>query len=224
VLTPAQELELVGRLALSAAVAGVLGWERQLGQQPAGLRTHMLVSLGACAFTTAGTYGVSGLGTVQDAGRIPAQIVTGIGFIGAGTIWRSSGNERVIRGLTTAASIWVAASIGMLCGYGLYILAIGCALVSFTVLRLMRGLERLPGAVWNRMPWGRTPTHAGQQDQGQGQPQGPNGTAEDPVDRLLSDPSLDLALELEEAEVAGKPRKRRRKRRQKQDTSDQISE
>jgi|GEM_PF-291358 len=151
VISPLEQAELVGRLALAAVLAGVLGWERQLGQQPAGLRTHMLVSIGSAAFTMAGTYGVSGLGTVQDAGRIAAQIVTGIGFIGAGTIWRSSGSERVIRGLTTAASIWVAASIGMLCGYGLYVLAAGSALVSFTVLRLLRGMERVPGMFLDRI-------------------------------------------------------------------------
>lgn len=149
IITPLEQAELVGRLALAAGLAGVLGLERQMGQQPAGLRTHMLVSIGAAAFTMAGTYGVSGLGTVQDAGRIAAQIVTGIGFIGAGTIWRSAGNDRIIRGLTTAASIWVAASIGMLCGYGLYVLAAGCAVVSFVVLRLLRGLERVPTLVWH---------------------------------------------------------------------------
>ncbi len=141
-LTFVGEAELVGRIVLSAVLGGVLGWERQLGQQPAGLRTHMLVAIGATAYTLAGTVGVTGLGTTQDPGRVAAQIVTGIGFIGAGTIWRSSGNDRVIRGLTTAASIWVAASIGMLCGFGLYVLAAGCA----AVLRLLRGLERSPGA------------------------------------------------------------------------------
>lgn len=150
-LTALAEAELVGRLVLSAALAGILGWERQVGQQPAGLRTHMLVSIGATAYTLAGTIGVAGLGTVQDPGRVAAQIVTGIGFIGAGTIWRSSGNDRIIRGLTTAASIWVAASIGMLCGYGLYILATGCALVGFAVLRLIKGLEHLPGVAWSRL-------------------------------------------------------------------------
>lgn len=137
------QLELLGRLLLSVLLGGVLGWERQMGQHPAGLRTHVLVSLGAAAYTLAGTYGVSGQGTVQDAGRIAAQIVTGIGFLGAGTIWRS-GSDRVIYGLTTAASIWVAASIGMLVGFGQYILAAGCAILGFTTLRLMKGMEELP--------------------------------------------------------------------------------
>lgn len=142
-LTPALQLELLARLLVSVVLGGVLGWERQLGQHPAGLRTHILVTLGACAFTIAGTYGVAGEGTVQDAGRVAAQIVAGVGFLGAGTIWRS-GSDRVIYGLTTAASIWVSASIGMLSGFGLYVLASGCALLGFTVLRLLRGVEDVP--------------------------------------------------------------------------------
>jgi putative Mg2+ transporter-C (MgtC) family protein len=150
-LPPLLEVELVGRLALSAALAGLLGWERQLGNQPAGLRTHMLVALGAAAYTVAGTVGVAGYGTVQDAGRVAAQVVTGIGFVGAGTIWRSSGDARLIRGLTTAASIWAAGSIGMLCGFGLYILAAGCAVLCFVILRLLKGLERAPGVLWGQI-------------------------------------------------------------------------
>jgi putative Mg2+ transporter-C (MgtC) family protein len=144
ILLPALlQAELLGRLAVSVVLGGVLGLERQLGQHPAGLRTHILVSLGATAYTVAGIYGVAGHGTVQDAGRIAAQIVAGVGFLGAGTIWRS-GSDRIIYGLTTAASIWVAASIGMLCGYGLYILAAGSAALGFVVLRLMKGLEEAP--------------------------------------------------------------------------------
>ena len=143
VLTLSVQVELIARLAISVVMGGVLGLERQLGQHPAGLRTHVLVSLGATAYTVAGIYGVAGHGTVQDAGRIAAQIVAGVGFLGAGTIWRS-GSDRVIYGLTTAASIWVAASIGMLCGYGLYVLAGGSAVLGFVVLRLMKGLEEVP--------------------------------------------------------------------------------
>jgi hypothetical protein len=109
----------------------------------------MLVSLGAAAYTIAGAYGGwallgGGVGTVEDPGRVAAQIITGIGFLGAGTIWRSSGDEGVIRGLTTAASIWVAASIGMLTGYGLYVLAAGTAILSLAVLRMIKGVERAP--------------------------------------------------------------------------------
>jgi len=151
-LTPALQAELVGRLLLAVALGSVLGWEREMGRHPAGLRTHMLVALGAAAYTLAGIYGVaavfgSGFGSVQDPGRVAAQIITGIGFLGAGTIWRSSGEASVIRGLTTAASIWVAAAIGMLTGYGLYVLAGGTAIVSFFVLRLVRQVERAPRVI-----------------------------------------------------------------------------
>jgi putative Mg2+ transporter-C (MgtC) family protein len=135
------ELQLVMRLVLAAVLAAVMGLERQRWRQPAGLRTHMLVALGAAAFTMAGIYGVGGLGTVHDAGRVAAQVVTGIGFLGAGSIWHSQGSERMIRGLTTAASIWVAAAVGMLCGFGLFILAAGCALVAYVVLHIVRRLE-----------------------------------------------------------------------------------
>jgi hypothetical protein len=93
----------------------VLGWDRQLGQHPAGLRVHVLVALGAAVYTVAGVYGVAGLGTVHDAGRVAAQVVVGVGFLGAGTIWRSR-DDRVIYGLTTAASIWLAAGLGLLAG------------------------------------------------------------------------------------------------------------
>jgi len=142
------EIELVVRLVLAIVLGGVLGWERQLGGHAAGLRTHLLVALGSAAFTIAGTYGVVGHGTNQDPGRIAAQIVTGIGFLGAGTIWRSGSTERtVIYGLTTAASIWVAAAIGMLVAYGLYVLATGCTILSFTVLRLLKKIENAPPKV-----------------------------------------------------------------------------
>lgn len=142
-LPPLLQLELLGRLVAAVILGGVLGIERQLGQHPAGLRTHILVSLGSAAYTVASTYGVEKYGTVQDAGRIAAQIVAGVGFLGAGTIWRS-GSDRIIYGLTTAASIWVAASIGMLAGFGLYVLAGGSAILGFVVLRMLKGLEEAP--------------------------------------------------------------------------------
>jgi putative Mg2+ transporter-C (MgtC) family protein len=145
-LHPLMQAELLVRLGVAVLLGAVLGLERQLGQHPAGLRTHILVALGAAGYTVAGTYGVAGYGTVQDAGRIAAQIVAGVGFLGAGTIWRS-GSDRVIYGLTTAASIWVAASIGMLAGFGMYVLAAGCAALGFVVLRLMKGVEELPARV-----------------------------------------------------------------------------
>ncbi len=106
------ELELLSRLLLAIQLGGLLGLERELGRHAAGLRTHILVALGSAAFTIAGTYGGVGLGTNHDTSRVAAQIVTGIGFLGAGTIWRSSQPEGrgIIYGLTTAANIWVAAA------------------------------------------------------------------------------------------------------------------
>ena len=137
------ELELLSRLLLAILLGGLLGLERELGRHAAGLRTHILVALGSAAFTIAGTYGGEGLGTNHDTSRVAAQIVTGIGFLGAGTIWRSSLPEGrgIIYGLTTAANIWVAAAVGMLCGYGLYILAAGTSMIGVVVLRLAKRIE-----------------------------------------------------------------------------------
>ena len=134
------QTELLLRFGLAAGLGAVLGWDRQLGRHPAGLRTHVLVALGAAVFTIAGVYGAAGLGTVQDAGRVAAQVVVGVGFLGAGTIWRSR-DDRVIHGLTTAASIWLAAGLGMLAAYGLYFLAAGGALLGVAVLRAMQPLK-----------------------------------------------------------------------------------
>src|SRR5918994_358618 len=107
------------RIALGFLLGGVLGWQREQVGRPAGLRTHMMVSAGSAAFTVVSVYGFPDQGTVRDPARIAAQIVTGVGFLGAGTIWRT---PSTVRGLTTAASIWLAAAIGMLVGAGLYLL------------------------------------------------------------------------------------------------------
>ena len=131
------QTELLLRFGLAALLGAVLGWDRQLGRHAAGLRVHVLVALGAAVYTVAGVYGVAGLGTVQDAragGRRR-------GLPGAGTIWRSR-DDRVIYGLTTAASIWLAAGLGMLAAYGLYFLAVGGALLGVAVLWAMKPLER----------------------------------------------------------------------------------
>jgi len=116
-------LDVVLRLGAAAALGGVIGLERELDEKAAGLRTHMLVSLGAALFTMVGAYGfhdflAGGAAVVRaDPGRIAAQIVTGIGFLGAGAIIREGLS---IRGLTTAATLWVVAAIGMACGAGYY--------------------------------------------------------------------------------------------------------
>ena len=89
---------------------------------PAGLRTFMMVTAGSAGYTLVSIYGFVDLGTVRDPARVAAQIVTGIGFLGAGTIWRT---PSTVRGLTTAATIWFAAAVGMMAGAGLYLLATG---------------------------------------------------------------------------------------------------
>lgn len=137
------ELELIGRIALGFLLGAVLGWERERTGRPAGLRTHMMVSAGATAYTIVSVYGFLNMGTVQDPARVAAQIVTGVGFLGAGTIWRT---PSTVRGLTTAASIWLAAAIGMLVGSGMYLLAIVTALFGYVCLEWLRPPSRRKGA------------------------------------------------------------------------------
>ena len=115
------------RLALAAVLGGLIGIERELREREAGLRTHLLVSLGSALFTIVGAYGFheflsSGATVVRaDPTRIAAQIVTGIGFLGAGAIIRQGLS---VRGLTTAATLWVVAAIGLACGAGSYTTAV----------------------------------------------------------------------------------------------------
>lgn len=135
--------ELVLRLALAAALGGAIGAERELRDREAGFRTHLLVSLGAALFTLVSAYAWTDWrfstpeGLVFDPTRIAAQIVTGIGFIGAGAIIRQGLS---IRGLTTAATLWIVAAIGMAAGAGYYTAAVvttGLVLVSLWPLRLV---------------------------------------------------------------------------------------
>jgi putative Mg2+ transporter-C (MgtC) family protein len=115
--------EVLARLALAAVLGAAIGFERELREREAGLRTHLLVCLGSALFTIVSAYGfhefLTSGGTVvrTDPTRIAAQIVTGIGFLGAGAIIRQGIS---VRGLTTAATLWVAAAIGMAAGAGYY--------------------------------------------------------------------------------------------------------
>jgi putative Mg2+ transporter-C (MgtC) family protein len=127
------DLELLGRLVLAAVLGGAIGAERELNDQPAGLRTHMLLTIGACLFTLISAYGF-GRGT--DPSRIAAQIVTGIGFLGGGAIVR---HGLTVKGVTTAASIWATASVGVAIGAGSYVLGTGGALL---VVGTLFGLRR----------------------------------------------------------------------------------
>jgi putative Mg2+ transporter-C (MgtC) family protein len=125
------ELEMVLRLLLAAALGAAIGYQRERAKKPAGLRTHILISAGAALFTIASTYG---FGIEADPGRIAAGVVAGIGFIGAGAIIRREGG--IVEGLTTAATIWAVAAIGLAAGAGLYIVSVAAAAVVSIVLFL----------------------------------------------------------------------------------------
>src|SRR5215510_2373312 len=129
--------ELLLRVVLAGALGGAIGAEREIREREAGLRTHMLVAVGAALFTIVSAYAWSDFefsqrnGITVDPTRIAAQIVTGIGFLGAGAIIRSGLS---VRGLTTAASLWIVAAIGMAAGAGYYWAAvIGTALTVFAL-------------------------------------------------------------------------------------------
>src|SRR5919106_2515279 len=104
------------RLLLAAVLGACVGLEREIHEHPAGMRTHLLVSLGAAGFTVLSIAGFPSVGA--DPARVAAQIVTGIGFLGAGAILKEGAT---IKGLTTAASLWVVASIGMAAGAGAWV-------------------------------------------------------------------------------------------------------
>jgi len=132
----AMELDLALRLTVGLVLGALIGFERELHRQPAGFRTHSLVSLGAALFTVVSAFGFTG--DLVDPTRIAAQIVSGIGFIGAGTILQYRGH---IRGLTTAASLWAVAAVGTAAGAGLYVVAIIGTVLILVVLSLLDWVE-----------------------------------------------------------------------------------
>ncbi|MEQ8786935.1 MAG: MgtC/SapB family protein [Pirellulaceae bacterium] len=141
---PWEFLEMVARLALAAVAGSALGWEREWHEKPAGLRTHMLVSLGAAAFMVAAleyTHADAGNdGALRlDPLRVVSGIVGGVGFLGAGSIIRSRGS---VEGITTAASIWLAAAIGTISGLGFYALALTAGAMGFVILFFLGVGER----------------------------------------------------------------------------------
>jgi len=130
------ELELVVRLILGFVLSGLVGLEREVSLKPAGLRTHVLVGLGSTLLTILSLEAFPG----SDPSRVAASIIVGIGFLGAGTILK---NEEKVIGLTTAATLWIVASIGVATGAGFYILAIIATILAFSVLKLDI-FERVP--------------------------------------------------------------------------------
>ncbi|MCR5261287.1 MAG: MgtC/SapB family protein [Candidatus Gastranaerophilales bacterium] len=134
--------DIIFRVLLSAVLGFVIGLEREITNKSAGLRTNILVCIGSCLFTILSIYGFSNALSIYpmgDPARVAAQILTGIGFIGGGTVLRHGTS---IFGLTTAAALWVTASVGMACGCGKYSLAILCALISVATLTLIRIFEK----------------------------------------------------------------------------------
>lgn len=119
------EMEFLWRLLAATAMGAAIGIEREYHAKEAGIRTHLLVALGSCLFMILSAYGFDAFlakdHTSFDPSRIASQVVTGIGFIGAGTIILQ---KQVVRGLTTAAGLWVTAAIGLACGIGMYVIAI----------------------------------------------------------------------------------------------------
>lgn len=134
--------DLILRVLLAGALGGAIGFEREISDQPAGFRTHILVSLGAALFTMLGAYGLAefeGVPEVRfDPTRVAAQVVTGIGFLGAGAIIQQGVS---VKGLTTAASLWATAAIGTAVALGFEIGALvvaGAVLISLFLLRYVR--------------------------------------------------------------------------------------
>ena len=129
--------EFVLRIFVAAILGGAIGLEREYRAKEAGLRTHFLVAMGSALFMVVSAYGFEGTMITEshrwDVSRVAAQVVSGIGFIGAGTIiFRKA--ENIVSGLTTAAGLWVTAAIGLACGGGMYVLSIASTLLVFVGL------------------------------------------------------------------------------------------
>jgi putative Mg2+ transporter-C (MgtC) family protein len=137
------EWDIVIRLCLAFVAGGIIGFERSSRHQVAGLRTHILISVGACCLMLLSIWmpqHFAGPHTTNvDPGRIAAQVVSGMGFLGAGAIIRLGNN---IRGLTTAASLWLIAAIGMTIGAGMYAAAITAVVLAILALLVLNRIER----------------------------------------------------------------------------------
>jgi putative Mg2+ transporter-C (MgtC) family protein len=129
------QVEAVFLIILAAFLSMIIGLDRERRHRPAGLRTHMLVGIGACLFTLLSIHAFPG----SDPARIASQIVVGIGFLGAGTIIR---RDSTVHDLTTAATIWATAAVGMAVGAGAWFLALSATLIIWIVLVVIRRFER----------------------------------------------------------------------------------
>jgi len=131
-------MEIVLRLVLAALLSGLIGIEREMRQKPAGVRTNALIGLGSSLMTLCGIYISSFAPAISDPSRIASIVVQGIGFLGAGAIIQASGS---VRGLTTAATMWVVAGIGIACGFGFYWPAAITAFIVFVLLAIFGPLD-----------------------------------------------------------------------------------
>jgi len=126
-----QELEMILRILFACLLGGILGWERERhGIYSAGIRTYSAIALGACVF------GIISLFIAHDPTHVAANVITGIGFLGGGIIFRHEGHY--VAGVTTAATLWAAAAIGLSIAYGMYLIAVGTTILVYLLLYLPR--------------------------------------------------------------------------------------
>ncbi len=133
------DIQMAGRLCLAGLLGGLVGLEREIHSQPAGLRTHMIVSLGACLIMLVSIHMADLTPSKADPGRIAAQVVAGVGFLGAGAIMRSGLS---VRGLTTAACLWTVAAIGLAVGCGFWRAAVVTTALTLVATILFQKVER----------------------------------------------------------------------------------
>jgi putative Mg2+ transporter-C (MgtC) family protein len=136
---PLTVASVIVRIVLAVILGGMIGIERGVRNHPAGFRTHILVCVGACLAMITNEYVFDAIGTVTDPTRMGAQVISGIGFLGVGTIFMSGAGT--VRGLTTAAGLWASACVGLAIGIGFYIGGIAAAIIIIIVLGLLPKLE-----------------------------------------------------------------------------------
>ncbi|SEB15553.1 MgtC/SapB family protein [Paraburkholderia sartisoli] len=152
-MLPASTLyEVILRMAVAVVIGGIVGLDRNLHGKPTGIKTLGLVSLGSCLATMASMgFVVNGVAADVNAARVIQGIVTGIGFLGAGVIVQNPARDK-IRGLTTAASIWVTAALGIVCGTGAWSVALAALVLLFALLFVGRFIEKPLYRFWMRRP------------------------------------------------------------------------
>lgn len=137
-VAPMSDLEMLVRLASALAFGLVIGLEREIGEHEAGLRTHLMVTLGACVFALVSIVGAQG-SIVGDPTRIASQVAVGIGFIGGGAILREG---LTVRGLTTASGLWVSSAVGLAAGFGMLKLTFVATVLALLVMTVFNRFER----------------------------------------------------------------------------------